>query len=178
MLPQLRCGGTFQIWTWLEYSNRHFSEIENFTYGEIYEWGFSNPDPRPGTHRAPPNVLVTMGLDLFTENWPSSIKPRFNYRIKKTFPKKTIITHYTGYNPAYTGCNNSVVIHSNVSVLRSIKAVLILYSHRIFGITDLGIIRFVFAKQDSGLGFVSCLIEYEYEHWEHCMLLPMRAREQ
>ena len=43
--PQLSCGDTCQMWMWFRESNRYFCEIENFAYGEISEWSFSNPHP-------------------------------------------------------------------------------------------------------------------------------------
>ena len=43
--PQLSCGDICQIWMWLVESNRYFSRIENFAYGEINEQRFSNPTP-------------------------------------------------------------------------------------------------------------------------------------
>ena len=49
VLAQLSCGDTCQIWMWFSESNSYFSKIENYTYGEINEWSFSNPHPRSGT---------------------------------------------------------------------------------------------------------------------------------
>ena len=43
--PQLTCGDTCQIWMWFKESNMYFCHIENFAYGEINEWSFSNPHP-------------------------------------------------------------------------------------------------------------------------------------
>ena len=42
---QLSCSGTCQIQTWFKESKRIFYQIENFTYGEIYEQSFSDPYP-------------------------------------------------------------------------------------------------------------------------------------
>ena len=43
--PQLRCGGTCQIWMWLKWSNRCIYKIEYSAYGEIKERSFNNPHP-------------------------------------------------------------------------------------------------------------------------------------
>ena len=43
VLPRLSCDDTWQIWMWSKESNRYFCKIENFAYGEISEWSFSNP---------------------------------------------------------------------------------------------------------------------------------------
>ena len=43
--PQLSCGDICLIWMWCEESNRYFSRIENFAYGEFNERSFSNPHP-------------------------------------------------------------------------------------------------------------------------------------
>ena len=53
--PQLSCGDICQIWMWCEESNRYFSRIENFVYGEFNERSFSNPHPwlRKALHRNP-----------------------------------------------------------------------------------------------------------------------------
>ena len=49
--PQLSCGDTCQIWMWFEEFNMYFCHIENFAYGEINEWSFSNPHPRQASDR-------------------------------------------------------------------------------------------------------------------------------
>ena len=46
--PQLSCGDICQIWMWCEESNRYFSRMENFAYGQINERSFSNPHTRIG----------------------------------------------------------------------------------------------------------------------------------
>ena len=43
--PQPSCGNSCQIWMWCKEFNRYFSKIENFAYGKIDEWSFSNPQP-------------------------------------------------------------------------------------------------------------------------------------
>ena len=43
--PQLSCGGTCQIYTWIKESKRYFCQIENFACREINEQSFSNPHP-------------------------------------------------------------------------------------------------------------------------------------
>ena len=45
------CGDTCQIWMWFEEFNMYFCHIENFAYGEINEWSFSNPHPRQASDR-------------------------------------------------------------------------------------------------------------------------------
>ena len=44
--PQLSCGDTWQIWTWLKVSNLNFCKIKISRNGEINERSFSNPHPR------------------------------------------------------------------------------------------------------------------------------------
>ena len=44
--PQLSCGDTWQIWTWLKVSNLYFYRIIISRNGEINERSFSNPHPR------------------------------------------------------------------------------------------------------------------------------------
>ena len=43
--PQLSCGDTWQIWTWLKVSNLYFYWIIISRNEEINEWSFSNPHP-------------------------------------------------------------------------------------------------------------------------------------
>ena len=43
--PQFSCDDACQIWMWLKESNWYFCKIENFAYGEIKEWSFSDPHP-------------------------------------------------------------------------------------------------------------------------------------
>ena len=43
--PQLSCGDTWQIWTWLEISDLYFCWIKISRNGEINEWSFNNPWP-------------------------------------------------------------------------------------------------------------------------------------
>ena len=44
--PQLSCGDTWQIWTWLKLSDLYFCQIKISRNGEINERSFSNPHPR------------------------------------------------------------------------------------------------------------------------------------
>ena len=59
--PQLSCGETCQILMWFKESNMYFCEIENFAYGEINEWSFSNPHPWP----------VVRGIGCHIHHWSS-----------------------------------------------------------------------------------------------------------
>ena len=43
--PQLSCGDTWQIWTWLKVSNLYFCKIKISRDGEINERSLSNPHP-------------------------------------------------------------------------------------------------------------------------------------
>ena len=43
--PQLSCGDTWQIWTWLKVFNLYFCKIKISRNGEINERSFSNPHP-------------------------------------------------------------------------------------------------------------------------------------
>ena len=43
--PQLSCGDTWQIWTWLKVSNLYFCKIKISRNGEINERSFRNPHP-------------------------------------------------------------------------------------------------------------------------------------
>ena len=47
--PQLSCGDTWQIWTWLKVSDLYFCKIKISRNGEINERSFSNPHPWPPT---------------------------------------------------------------------------------------------------------------------------------
>ena len=58
VLPQLRCGDTLQIWTWLEKYNMYFGHVEKFAYGEINERSFSNPHPRSMTRMSTKNCQI------------------------------------------------------------------------------------------------------------------------
>ena len=44
--PQLRCGDTWQIWTWFKVSNLYFCKIKISRNGELNERSFSNHHPR------------------------------------------------------------------------------------------------------------------------------------
>ena len=60
---QLSCSGTCQIWMWFKESRRHFRKMENFAYGEINEWSFSNPHPwfiRPNMQQPCANEITTL----------------------------------------------------------------------------------------------------------------------
>ena len=81
MSPQLSCGDTWKIWTWLKLSNLYFCKIKISRNGEINKRGFSNPHPRPTLYLSCHgslhcHVTTSHGIWFMTDNRVFSFRGR------------------------------------------------------------------------------------------------------